>query len=98
VTNLEPIVTTEIKPTIVHKEGLTTLHKDELSLIHSRYGLLEKDIEFREGRMYSRLDGKEIFLKEGLANPEYEAGLHEKKSLGTKIKELFTGPADQKIE
>jgi hypothetical protein len=31
-------------------------------------------------------------------NPEYEAGLQEKKSLGTKIKELFTGPSEQRIE
>lgn len=39
-------------------------------------------------------------MREGITemNPEYEAGLQEKKSLGTKIKELFTGPADQKIE
>lgn len=80
-TNLEPIVTTEVKPTIVQKEGL-----------------LEKDIEYREGKMYNKLTGKEILHKEGLLeqNPEYEAGLHEKKSLGTKIKELFTGPEHQK--
>lgn len=58
-TNLEPIVTTEIKPTIVKKEGV-------------------KEFERREGEV----------------NPEYESEVHEKKSLGTKIKELFTGPTD----
>jgi hypothetical protein len=80
VTNLEPIVTTEIKPTIVQKEGL-----------------LQKDIHYKEGEMHR---DKEFLHREGLTevNPEYEAGLQEKKSLGTKIKELFTGPSEQKIE
>jgi len=78
VTNLEPIVTTEIKPTIVKKEGL--LREGEMREGEMREGVMREG--FREGQ-----------------NPEtFEADVQEKKSLGTKIKELFTGPQERQVE